>query len=77
MKAKNKFNVGDKIKTNFNGRITHHTVVEVEAEGKQGHCESGVLYRITPRLNNYSRRNEWIDQNWFVAEDEHLEPQRW
>jgi hypothetical protein len=58
-----KFQVGDNVKTNFNGRVTAHTITHVSVERN---CQSGVTYRVDPPLHGDEHpESGWIDQGWF------------
>lgn len=58
-----KFKIGQEVKTNFNGKITRHTIIDVSTERTS---QSGVTYRVDPPTNPYgSRESGWIDQDWF------------
>lgn len=71
MKPKRTFKVGDKVKTNYHYRITHHVITAIDADGNHGPSESGVVVLVTPDLDKKASGNDcWIDSNWFVYEYE-------
>lgn len=52
--------VGDKVSTDFSGKITEHRITERwEAHG----CQSGILFLVEPVVPKSS--GCWIDADWF------------
>lgn len=51
---------GDRVTTDFTGKITHHRITQRKENTKS---QSQVMYRVTPWKHAYS----WIDAAWFKA----------
>lgn len=52
--------VGDKVRTDFSGRFTEHTITERDTWKPS---QSGVLFKVYPRVPKSS--GSWIDSGWF------------
>lgn len=55
--------VGDNVETDFSGKVTRHTVT---ARFKVRNSETGVCYRVSPRV---PKSGGLIDHNWFKRID--------
>jgi hypothetical protein len=53
--------VGMKVKTDFSGKITHHTIVEID---RTRQSQSGVMFTVQPPVPK-SGGKAWIDADWF------------
>lgn len=58
--------VGDEALTDYNGPGPKVKVRIVERDDRRvhGHSQSGIMFRVTPNLNNGSV-NSWYDADWF------------
>ena len=52
-------NIGDKVTTNFSGRITHHTIIDSMPDV----CQSGIMFKVHPNIPKSS--GTWFDAAWF------------
>lgn len=52
--------VGMKVKTDFSGKTTTHTIVEID---KTRQSQSGVMFTVQPAVPKSG--GEWIDADWF------------
>lgn len=52
--------VGDKVKTDFSGRVTEHTITETD---RWKRSQSGLLFKVYPRVPKSS--GSWMDAGWF------------
>ena len=61
-----KLKVGDFALTDYNenGKLTIVKIVERDDTRKNGHSQSGVMFRVLPSLRN-GNSNSWYDADWF------------
>ena len=58
--ASRKCRVGDKVTTDYTGKITEHQITErLESRGSQ----SGVMFKVRPMVPKSA--GDWIDADWF------------
>lgn len=55
---------GDKVCTDYSGRMTVHTIIERCDDRSHGHSQSGIMFRVAPLVRGSS--GGWIDAAWFV-----------
>lgn len=53
--------VGDKVVTDYAGRITPHTITETDRWVK---CESGLAFKVKPPVPKSA--GSWMDSGWFL-----------
>lgn len=52
--------VGAKVRTDYSGRFTEHTIVERDSYVR---CQSGVCFKVKPAVPKSS--GSWMDAGWF------------
>lgn len=66
-------NIGDRVCAYYaRPRKTWHTIVAVDAERRNGNCQSGVMYKVKPPMEK-GRDDAWIDSDWFRPTFEEME----
>lgn len=55
--------IGDKVKTDFSGKITYHTIVNRCTDRTHGLSQSGILFKLSPLVPKSG--GGWIDADWF------------
>lgn len=61
-----KLKPGDEATTDYNGKIT---VVRIMEKMNSRGCQSGILFRVYPQLNNNDAM-AWYDADWFSPLDQ-------
>lgn len=56
--------VGAKVTTNYSGKETRHTVVEISKDMSHGFSQSNILFKVNPPVPK-SGTDSWIDADWF------------
>ena len=54
--------IGDKVATTFNRRLSYHEVTKVNRTPKNA-CQSGIMVKVKPYL---CYDDEWVDSDWFT-----------
>lgn len=64
-----KLKVGDFALTDYNenGKLTRVKIIELDDTRKNGHSQSGVMFRVLPILKN-GHAYSWYDADWFEIE---------
>lgn len=61
MKRSAGLKVGDKVVTDYSGRITPHTITETD---RWKPSQSGLLFKVTPPVPRSA--GSWMDSGWFL-----------
>jgi hypothetical protein len=56
--------IGDKVQTDFSGKITDHVVVATRATRS---CQSGLMVQVKPPIPKSGGGDAWIDAGWFTS----------
>lgn len=59
-----KYKRGDVVTTTFSGKVTQHTITEVNPKASIA-CQSGVMVRVKPEVQGGGGADKWFDQGWF------------
>lgn len=57
--------VGDRVTTDFSGKVTHHEITERETTV---FCSSGVAFKVRPTIPKSGGPGSWLDSRWFKPE---------
>jgi hypothetical protein len=57
---------GDRVTTDYSGRVTTHTILARCDDRSRGHSQSGILFQLSPPVPKSGGAGAWIDADWFA-----------